>query len=306
MTWIVLALIAHVVNALVFIIDKGILNSDSPISQPLRLTLYTGLLSGAAVLLLPFQYAPPTSFVLLWSTVSGACFLAALWWFFSALKAGEPSRVVPIIGSAVPVFTLLFAWVALGERLQGLELVAVLFLIIGGALLSIRVSGTKGLSIRIIIYILLGGAAFAAHFSASKYLYSGFEPFLAAFVYSRIAVAVLSVLVLLPLLRAVSPNTSKKSRRKKKKIQWSLGGAFLASKVLGTGAFLLQNYAINMGSVTVVNALQGTQYAFVLVLAAVISLKYPRILKEELRRVALIQKITGILIVSTGLILLLL
>ncbi|MEX0649629.1 MAG: EamA family transporter [Candidatus Andersenbacteria bacterium] len=306
MAWIFFALIAHIINALVFIIDKGILDADNPISQPLRLTAYTGILSGAAVILLPFQYAPPSVFVLGWSTVSGSFFLAALWWFFSALKIGESSRVVPMIGSVVPLFTLLFATVILGEELSPQALLAVMFLIAGGALLSIRLSGTRGLSGKALLYICLGGAAFAAHFSTVKFVYDGFEPFLAAFAYSRIVVAVISVVILWPLLFfSQRTKQGKRTGKRKRHSRRSLAVAFVASKSLGTGAFLLQNYAINLGSVTVVNALQGTQYMFVLLLAVLVSVRYPRVFREELQRVAVIQKVAGIVLISLGLVLLL-
>lgn len=306
MSWILLALVAHVVNAVVFIIDKGILSSDSPISQPLRLTFYTGLLSGAAIILLPFQFALPNAFIVSWSVVSAGSFLGALWFFFSALKIGEPSRVVPLIGSLVPVFTLIFATTILGEQLVFRDLIAVLFLIAGGALLSITLKGAKGLSGRTVLYIVFGGAAFAVHFSAAKYIYSGFEPFLAAFAYSRFMGLILSLGILGPLmLWSASPKKKKQRSQKRTVSAKPVIVAFFASKVLSTGAFILQNYAIDLGSVTVVNALQGTQYVFVLLLAMIISIRFPKLFREELHRVALVQKVSGIVLVSFGLVLLL-
>jgi drug/metabolite transporter (DMT)-like permease len=307
MTYIVLALLAHFGNALVFIVDKGLLSSSSAISQPLRLTFYSGIVSAATIVLLPLGWAMPNMFVITWSALAAAFFLIALWVFFAALKEGESSRVVPVIGSAVPLFTLLFAVMFLQERLAALELWAVALLIAGGALLSVRLSGAEGMTGKVLAYTLLGGAAFAAHFAAIKYVYENFEPFIAAFVYSRVAVALLAGVLLGPIVlltRNTKSVAQKKRRSGRSQTKWILL-AFFGSKIIGSAAFLTQNYAISLGSVTIVNALQGTQYIFVLLLALAISIWFPRLFREEMQRVAIIQKLGGIVCISIGLALLL-
>lgn len=309
MLWILLAVIAHAGNGLVFIVDKGLLGTESGAGDPKRLAFYSGLLSAAAILLLFFGFAPPTSFVVLWSLFAGVLFVIALWAFFSALDIDETSRVVPITGSAVPLFTLIFARVFLGEVLVTQQLVAVLLLISGGAFLSLRLRQTKGLSARGWVYSLIAGAAFAAYFATVKVIYDGFDPFWSAFAYSRFAVGLAALIILGPVIWMESSRTRRNVRKRKKprerkKLKYILG-AFFGSKVLGTAMFILQNYAIDLGSVTVVNALQGTQYLFVLIVAILLSKQLPKLYHEETHRVALAQKGLGILCVSVGLALLL-
>lgn len=301
MSFILLALVAHFGNGLVFIVDKGLLSAGGKISEPLRLAFYSGLVSAAAIVLLPFAWAAPNGFVLTWSTVAGCLFIAALWFFFSALKDDEPSRVVPLIGSAVPLWTLLIATTLLGESLSGRHLLAICFLVGGGLVLSLRLRQARGLSGKTIGHIVLGGAAFAAYFVVVKYIYDNFTPFLAAFAYSRVMVGVAALVVLGPLVLWASPAQRRKKVSQGRRNQSFTAVAFFGSKVLSTGAFLLQNYAISIGSVTIVNALQGTQYLFVLLLAAAVSIWFPKLFKEELTRVALSQKLSGIILVSIGL-----
>lgn len=309
MLWFPLALIAHLGNGLVFVVDKSLLNTDSTFGRPLVMTFYSGLVSALAIVLLFFDFAWPTPFAMTWSVISGFFFLIALWFFFSALKAGEPSRVVPMIGSAVPLFTLLFATTTLGERLSGQELIATVLLVAGGVFLSVRLSGAAALPSKVVLYIVVGGALFAAHFAAVKYLYSHYHPFLAGFAYSRFSVGVLALLLFGPLVmwqrkryrRRVKRGASGGSHWKK----GYLAAVFLGNKSLATGSLILQNYAISLGSVTLVNALQGTQYLFVLLLAVAVSRWFPQLFQEELRRVALVQKLIGIGLVSVGLLLLL-
>jgi len=53
-----------------------------------------------------------------------------------------------------------------------------------------------------------------------------------------------------------------------------------------------------------VNALQGLQYVFLLFFAVFLSFKFPNILKEEVSRDVLLQKIIAVLLIGGGLVLL--
>lgn len=305
MVWFLLALIAHALNAVVFVIDKGLLATSGVISQPARYAAYSGLVAAGAVVVLPFAYRPPNAFVLWWSLAAGICWVLALWLFFVGLKYGEASRAVPITGSAVPLFTLILAVTFLGERLAASQIIGVVGLIIGGALLSIPLSGTRGLLGWPLMAAIGGGAAFAAYFAIVDFVYDRFDPFLAAFAYTRlgVGVAALGLFICVRVFGKESKQLQRKSRRKKlAQAAWVVPVAFILSKGIGTLALILQNWAIDLGSVTVVNALQGTQYIVLLSLAALVSVKFPRLFREELRRIALVQKIGGIMLIALGLI----
>jgi len=307
MFWVVIALTAHLMNALVFVVDKSLLSTkDSIVSQPARYAALSGLVAAGAVVVLPFGFALPNNFVVMWSLLAGVFWVAALWLFFIALKNGESSRVVPIAGSAVPLFTLIIATTLLGEVLTGQHLLAVTALIIGGMLLSIRLTKGGGVSKRVLGAATLSGAAFAAHFATVDYIYDRFEPFLAAFAYSRMGVGLAALVLLIFVLATYKkPRSSqKKAASKVKRAGMIIAVAFISSKLLGALALILQNYAISLGSVTIVNALQGTQYAFLLLLAIIISRKLPKLFTEELKRVVLTQKIAGIVVIAIGLVLL--
>lgn len=300
MIWLVAAVAAHVSNATVFLIDKALLGTTSRISQPARYAAYSGLVAAGAGALLLIAFTPLTSFIAGWSLVAGSCWVAALWCFFYALKYGESSRIVPLTGSIVPIVTLLGATAVLGERLPLHAIVGVVFLIAGGALLSVPLRGVSALSPAVIAAALGSGALFAAHFTTMKHIYAYVPSFIGAFAYSRIAVAV----VALGLLASVSLHATAAPPRARATTQRSLPLAlwFIGSKLIAMVALLLQNYAISVGSVTVVNALQGTQYLVLLGVALLVSRSWPKVLQEELHRVALWQKVGGITLVSSGLI----
>jgi hypothetical protein len=78
----------------------------------------------------------------------------------------------------------------------------------------------------------------------------------------------------------------------------------LINQIIGSLGFILQNYAIFLGSVVLVNALQGTQYAFLLIISAGLALWKPKLLKENFSKKILIHKILAVAFIAFGLFLL--
>ena len=78
---------------------------------------------------------------------------------------------------------------------------------------------------------------------------------------------------------------------------------FIILGTQGLGAFggILQNYAVALGSVSLVASLQGLQYALLLVLVAVVTFFYPHILKEEYSRKIAMKKIVSVVLIGLGL-----
>ena len=78
----------------------------------------------------------------------------------------------------------------------------------------------------------------------------------------------------------------------------------VTDKVLGVVAVVLIQYAIAVGSVTLVNALAGVQYAFLVVVVGLLSAFSPRLFKEEYRRGEMAQEAFAVFIIGVGLALL--
>lgn len=304
MWWLFYALLAHVMNAGVFVVDKSLLASESRISSPIRYAAWSGVLAGGAIFLLPFYWVAPTWAVINWSLLAGVCWVGALWFSFSALKAGEPSVVVPITGSVVPLFTWLIAVVFLGERLSSQTMIALLMLVLGGAVLSLRLSKAARMNSSVMATAVISGMFYAVYFAVVKHVYILFPFFLPAFAYTRLGVGLAGLVLVVWLMRRPAEKPLLKKRKNGKKFTAYIIAALVVSKGFGMTALILQNYAISLGSVTVVNALQGTQYLFLLGLAALVSRYYPRLWKEEYSRVTLTQRLAGMGLVSLGLILL--
>lgn len=82
---------------------------------------------------------------------------------------------------------------------------------------------------------------------------------------------------------------------------WAL---FMLNKFLGATGFFLLDYAISIGRVSVINAMQGVEYTLIFVFAVLLSKKYPEILAEDFGHFVFFQKVLGIILVAGGLVLL--
>ena len=297
MTWLLPAVVAHLGNALVFVVDKSLLSSKQVIAQPLSYALYSAITAAAVVVALPFFYTPLSSFVLMMGIVAALLRLLALWGFFSALRLEESSRVVPLTGSLVAVLTIPLSLIV-GEQLTAWQLVAIVLLIMGGALLSVKWQRGRIVAMPAVGVILVASMCFAANFVISKYVYDHSPDFASSFIYLRLIEAAVALMGLVIVWFAVQP--AKHQRRASHRLAAGTVLIFLANKILAAAAFALQHYAISLGSVSVINALQGLQYVFLLGLVVIASRWLPKVVREELPPLVLWQKVVGVLCCALG------
>jgi len=128
----------------------------------------------------------------------------------------------------------------------------------------------------------------------TKQVYIELE-FINGFVWSRFGgfIAAVSIL-LIPSARCAIFN------QPKQKNQGSTAVLFFTGQVAGALGFVLVNYAISLASVSLVNAMQGVQYAFLLVMALIIAKRFPKAMTEKLSGRVLVQKIAAIILISAG------
>ena len=88
------------------------------------------------------------------------------------------------------------------------------------------------------------------------------------------------------------------------KVRKQTGLVFLVAQAIGAAGGLLQNFAISQGSVTIVNALAGTQFVFLLLLTVSLSALRPKILRERFTRNIMVQKVVAVSLITIGILLL--
>ncbi|MEK7139669.1 MAG: EamA family transporter [Patescibacteria group bacterium] len=293
MSWLLIVVVAYALNAVAIAIDKALLKQIVP--HPGAYTFFIALLGALGVVLWPFEFALPTASQAALAVVIAITFVAALYLMFRALKRGDASRIAPFIGGLSPLFVFMLAAVALGERLAGSQLVAVAVMLAGTLLISWHRHTKKALR-GVFRTAAAAAACFAVSYVLTKVLYEQ-AAFIPAFVWIRIAVAVVAVGLLW------SPATRQAVKQMFTQSSGESQTAFGIGQAAGALSMILISWAISLASVSMINALQGLQYIFLFGIVLALKGRYPKLLDEDLSPAVYVQKIISILLIGGGLLL---
>ena len=304
MSWLAVAVFSYLILAVVYLVDKYLLTGS--VTNPKVYTFYVGILWILALLLVPFVdfYVPETSQIVL-SLSAGAVFVWGLFWFYKTLHLFEASRVVPAVGSLTPLLTFLLIYVFTSgqETLSFNSAAAFVLLILGNILINLKKE--KFINFRSFRLSVLTAFFFSLAFVLTKYVYLA-QPFWNGFIWRSMGGFLMAVcfLLIFPEIKKelfsvgkiLVPGGSKKT-----------SVIFVSNQLAGAGSAILQNWAIFLAPlalVPVIHALSGTQYVFLFIFSVFLSLKFPKILKEEVSREVVLQKIVAIMLIGGGLVLL--
>lgn len=316
--WLIIAVISYLINAGVYVADKFLLSKK--IHSSISYAFFVGIWSVFNFVILPLDFWVPSLQELGLDILAGVLFLVTLIFWYKALHQSEATRVVPIVGALVPIFSFILSFIFLGESLSERELLAFLILIGGGLLISIKqtkfylfkqvrervrlvfgdilggIHATYRPTQRLILNSVTSALFFAAYYVLIKYIYMH-QPFIGAFVWSRLGsfIAAVSILLIPAWRHSVRESRSDSSGQSGNLF------FFFAVRLLAAFAFIMLNWAISKGNVALINSLQGVQYVFLILLVLFISNKYPKVSEEELGGGVLVQKVIGATLVSAGL-----
>ncbi|MFC1789708.1 hypothetical protein ACFLYY_01890 [Patescibacteria group bacterium] len=302
MSWLLVTILAYFVLAIVVLVDKYLLTSS--IQNPKVYAFYVGFLFGLAVILIPFIgfFVPSNSQIIL-SLLAGATFVMALYWLYKGLNLFEASRIIPAIGGLVPLFTFGLIYIISGgqEKLSLFGFLAFILLVSGSFLINFEKE--KPITSKSLKLSLITAFLFSLSFVLIKYVYLA-QPFWNGFIWRSIGGFLTAACFFI-----IFPEIKKEIFKKREKSSLKTSIIFLSNQAMGSVGTILQNWAIALAPlafVAIINALQGIQYAFLLIITVFLSLKFPQILKEEISKNVIFQKIFSILIIGAGLILLVL
>ena len=120
--WIFITIGAYFINAGVYVADKFLLSKK--VHSSIAYAFYVGMWSIFNVGLLFFWPWLPNLQEMTLDLLAGFLFLVTLVFWYKALHQSEASRVVPIVGALVPVFSFILSFVFLGETLSSQQLLA--------------------------------------------------------------------------------------------------------------------------------------------------------------------------------------
>jgi len=304
MNWIFIAISAYFLIALQTVLDKFLLSSKK-VSHPAIYAFYTGILSLFTLILIPWGFNYPGFFWVLMYIFSGLVFVYGILGIFFAIAKSEASRVLPVVGVVIPIVTYFIEYFFLRNNLDVLKILGIGLLIAGGIIISfelpLKISQKK--FFRGFYPSLIAGVLLAIAFSAFSYFYAREKAFINVFVWTRLGLVAgaLSLLLFSAWRKIILGSLKNFKKDKKEKI--NTGNIFVGNKLLGGVGSILVNYAISLGSVTVVNALVSVQYIFIFLIGIVFARLFPHFFEEKHDGKSVFQKLTAIGIVGLGLVL---
>ncbi len=292
MTWVLLALSAYFLLAIVELIDKRILSS--PAISALSYAFYAGLLVSFSLILWPLDFSWLSPLLTVFALCGGITFFAGIYFLYGAIIKGEVSRVISIVGGISPILIFLFSIVFLEEEFNTHSVIALSLLITGSFLLSLVKHGEKfTFGKHFFLLSFLAALFFATSYGLTKAVFLK-TSFLNGFIWIRVGTLLCVIFVfLVPRLRKAILESSRG-------LSSRLTALFFIDKGISAIAHIILNYAIKLGSVAIVNALQAVEYAFIFLLALGFSFFRPRIFYESLAPKHVMPKIIGIAFVSFG------
>ncbi len=304
MNWIVLAVAAQFLNAIVALIDKHIVSDERTFPKPFVYAFYTCLISGAWVIvyfvsLLPLPFdglnvpsfanvTRPTLEVVALSFLSAYTFFTALIAMFSALREHDASDVIPVIGSVSALASFGLGYFFLDIEVSPNFMLGITLLATGTFLVS-----RLRFPFKTAMISLYSGLFFALHYISIKglFLQTSFDN---GFFWSRIAFMFFALTLLM------IPNYWERVREQTKATSLQARFLIFTNKLLAGVSTILILKATDLGDVAVVQALGGLQFVFILLLGIFFSRKSARIAVERYDRGDILQKAIFVAVITLG------
>src|SRR3989344_4442615 len=276
MSWIFLATIGQLLNAVVAFLDKYIVSDENALPRPFVYAFYSCILTGFWGVIYFFGYIPgltdlgmpsfsnaqsPTIQVIGMSFLASYTFFMALVSMYDALKRAEAVNVIPVIGAVSALATFAMSYLFLGTPLT---------------------------------VNFMCGVIVALHFVAMKGLFveTSFDD---GFFWSRVSFVVFALSLLMV------PSYYEKVFSQSKKTSKKTGVIVIATKVLaGVAAFLILK-ATDLGDVAVVQALDGLKFVFILAITIVFGTLLPdSAVSHEPRPKEVLRRVLYVAVIAVG------
>ncbi len=308
MAWIFLATVGQFLNAVVAVLDKYIVTDEKVLPRPFVYAFYSCLLTGFWIFVYLLAFIPglkeigapsldnvtsPTIQVVGMSFLAAYTFFMALVSMYDALKRADTSDVMPVIGAVSALATFGMSWLFLATPLSTNFIWGVALLIAGTFLVS-----SLRFSKKVALNTFHSGLFFALHYISMKGLFME-TSFDNGFFWSRLGFVIFALsLLLVPVYWDKIKSQTKETTRR--------GGVLIvATKVMaGVAAFMMLK-ATDLGDVTVVQALDGLKFVFIILLGLLLGRYTPIAAGEnEFDAVTIFRKVAYVCIITVGFILL--
>ena len=289
--WILFSFFATFLFSVSSIIDKITISNyfKKPTFQVASGLLYDTIAIGFVFLVA--KIVIPPSEVLFAGIAAGICLTIALYLFYKAIFSGEVSTSL-ISYQIIPVFVLILATIFLKEVLSFNQYIGMALLLIGSLIVSVEKKETFKLK-KSSVLVIVSSLFFAVDIVLYKFMVDRIDP-INAFFWSQ----AIFPLIFLGMLIFDGKYFIEIIKNHKKGVGLDILSEFIS--LIGRYA---QTLAMAGGFVIIVSGIIGTIPLMVFILAIILSILFPKILKEEINRKTIIQKGIAIILVIAGTIL---
>lgn len=298
MLWILFNFLAYFLWTLTNLGDKYVVANR--ITNPYVYTVIGFFASTIGLVVLPFvDFYIPSFTVLFWLFISSLGFFVGAFLYLKSMASDDVSRVA-ILFNFLGVFSLIFAWIFIGEKLNFNQFVAFILMLLGSIFASLHFHVEKFRISKVLIFMLLACACYAFYDVVNRYLViNQLASYSIIYIYLNIYIVIFCLLLFL-------------SGKFRKAWKSNLRGVFnwrLVVIVILVGACarfgsLFHTKAISLGPVALINAMEGVQSIMVFCLAILISYFAPQYIKEETDKKNLLLKLLALVFMVAGIIVL--
>lgn len=292
MAWLFFAISAYALYSVTNFIYKFLI--EKRIKDPIAIVILGGfeylILGGVIFLAAGARFIPLNQSLLL--LLAGCLLTFYLIPYFKALKLEDTSRVVPLF-QFYPIITLILSFVFLHEILTFKALLGFALVIVGGFILGTEKISGKIFSIRESLFLMLL-ASFLYSLTNIIFKFVTIENFWINFSYLTFGSALGCFLLLI--------KTDYRKTFSTQLHQLSLNTliSIVVNSIINLFAELFTFFAISIGSVSLVSAINGIQPFIVLVYGLLLTLFFPKIIKEDIKKETLATKIIAAVVLFAG------
>ncbi len=292
MLWQLYSLISATANAGSNVLDKFVLTKW--IKNPLNSIIVLGVIQLLIALIIfsIYGFGNLSLFHIILALISGIFYILMTLFYFKAVQIEEISRVIPLF-SLTPLFVLIFASLFLEEFFTYLQYGGIILLVFGALLLSYRPK-TKIVFGKSFGLMLLAIISVAISNIIIKYLLN-FYDFWTIYAYTRIGF----LFVVLPIMYYTFSDFKQVVKQHGYKV---VGFILLSESLIVLGVFA-SIMALSLGSVTLVSSFSSIQNFILLSMTIMLSIFFPKFIKEEIDKSTIILKVTAIILLFIGVIL---
>lgn len=293
MSWILIALVPPFLWALGNIATKVIRTRH--IKDTLSYTIIGSLISSSLMIGILFR---PISFkfelIYFVPILCGALLMLQYFFYIKAVSLEDVSTLIPFFNFD-PLMVLILSTIFLDEVLAPRHYIAFALLAAGGILISLKKNKlhfSKG-----VILIVASAFIWSVYSVIAKFTLDFMDSW--SF-YMLVRAGILVIILCFIVARGVRERISSSWLSLSNKTRFAVA----ITELSGALGVLFLVYAVSLAPVSLVTAVGGLQPLFVLLIAAMLSFRFPKILKEEINKKVIAQKSIAIILMSAGLVLL--